>query len=267
MKQNGPLLTVADHPFFLKGRNTWARFYWLCQPQGPLFRLFYWEWLTYISRMKLYYESVDFHLLSSLRDVHLNNILATKGFDWLFGVILRRDLCQWLFKLLSVCVCVCVCDFCVYLCVSISGWLLLWLFISFQALPVVFILPLFLFFSFFLVERTCVLSHSVMSDSLRPGGLQSARLLCPWEFSKQEYWRGLLCPPPGNRPNPGIEPRSPAFQADSLSTEPPGKPKNTGVGSLSLLQGIFLTQESNRGFLHCRRVLYQLSCLERTCTF
>ena len=81
LKQNGPLLTVADHPFFLKGRNTWARFYWLCQPQGPLFRLFYWEWLTYISRMKLYYESVDFHLLSSLRDVHLNNILAAKGFD------------------------------------------------------------------------------------------------------------------------------------------------------------------------------------------
>ena len=41
--------------------------------------------------------------------------------------------------------------------------------------------------------------------------------------------------------------------------EPQGKPKNTGVGSLSLLQGIFLTQESNQGFLHCRRILYQLS--------
>ena len=41
---------------------------------------------------------------------------------------------------------------------------------------------------------------------------------------------------------------SPALQADSLSSEPPGKPKNTGVGTLSLLQGIFPTQESNRGF-------------------
>ena len=60
-------------------------------------------------------------------------------------------------------------------------------------------------------------------------------------------------------PNPGIEPRSPALQADSLPVEPQGKPKNTGVGSLSLLQRIFLTQESNQDFLHCRRILYQLS--------
>ena len=59
--------------------------------------------------------------------------------------------------------------------------------------------------------------------------------------------------------NPGIEPRSPALQADCLVSEPPGKPKNTGVGSLSLLQGIFLTQESNCGLLHCRQILYQLS--------
>ena len=44
-------------------------------------------------------------------------------------------------------------------------------------------------------------------------------------------------------PNPGIEPRSPPLQADSLLAEPQRKPKNTGVGILSLLQGIFLTQE------------------------
>ena len=48
-------------------------------------------------------------------------------------------------------------------------------------------------------------------------------------------------------PNPGIESRSPALQADSLLSEPPGKPMNTEVGSLSLLQGIFPTQELNRG--------------------
>ena len=41
-----------------------------------------------------------------------------------------------------------------------------------------------------------------------------------------------------------------------------GKPKNTRVGSLSLLQQIFPTQESNRGLLHCRQILYQLSCQE-----
>ena len=69
----------------------------------------------------------------------------------------------------------------------------------------------------------------------------------------------MPCPPPGDLPNPGIKPRSPALQADSLSSEPPGKPKNAGVGNLSLLQGIFPTQESNQGLLHCRRILYQLS--------
>ena len=47
--------------------------------------------------------------------------------------------------------------------------------------------------------------------------------------------------------------------ADSLPAEPPGKHKNTGVGSLSLLHGIVLIQESNWGLLHCRQILYQLS--------
>ena len=53
--------------------------------------------------------------------------------------------------------------------------------------------------------------------------------------------------------------RSPVFQADSLPAEPPEKSKNTGVGSLSILQQIFPTQESKQGFLHCRQILYQLS--------
>ena len=46
---------------------------------------------------------------------------------------------------------------------------------------------------------------------------------------------------------------------NSLPAELPGKPKNTGVGSLILLPGIFPTQESTRGVLHCRWILYQLS--------
>ena len=50
-----------------------------------------------------------------------------------------------------------------------------------------------------------------------------------------------------------------ALQPDSLTSQPPGKPKSTGVGSLSLLQGIFPTQESNQGLLLCRQNLYQLS--------
>ena len=68
-----------------------------------------------------------------------------------------------------------------------------------------------------------VLSCLVMSDSLRPRGLKPARTLCLWAFSRQEYWRGLPCPPPGDLSNLGIEPRSPTLQADSSLTEPLGK--------------------------------------------
>ena len=64
----------------------------------------------------------------------------------------------------------------------------------------------------------CVLSRSVLSDCLRPHGLQPATLLCPRGFSRQEYWSGLPCPPPGDLPNPGIEPRSPELQVDGYFT-------------------------------------------------
>ena len=79
----------------------------------------------------------------------------------------------------------------------------------------------------------------------------------PLTIQSMEFSRPF--PSPGVLPNPGIEPGSPALQADSLPAELQGKPKNTGVGSLSLLQEIFLTQESNRGLLHCRWILYHLS--------
>ena len=92
-------------------------------------------------------------------------------------------------------------------------------------------------------------------DSLQPHELLPIRLLCPWRFSRQEYWSGLPCPPPGDLPNAGIEPGFHTLQADSLPDEPPGKPMNTGVGSLSLLQEIFLTQEWNQGLPHCRQTL------------
>ena len=49
--------------------------------------------------------------------------------------------------------------------------------------------------------------------------------LCdPMEFSRQEYWSGLPFPSPGDLPDPGIKPRCSALQADSLPSEPPGKP-------------------------------------------
>ena len=43
------------------------------------------------------------------------------------------------------------------------------------------------------------------------------------EFSRQEYWNGLPFPSPGDIPDPGIKPVSPALQADALLSEPPGK--------------------------------------------
>ena len=81
----------------------------------------------------------------------------------------------------------------------------------------------------------------------------ATRLLCPWGFSRQAYWSGYPCPHPRDLPNSRMEPRSPELQADSLPSELQGKPKNTGVGSPSLLQGIFPTQESNQNLLHCSR--------------
>ena len=70
---------------------------------------------------------------------------------------------------------------------------------------------------------TYVLSHSVLSISLWPHGLQPTRLLCPWGFSRQEYWSGCLCPPPGDLPNRGTEPSSLTLQVDFLPSVPPGK--------------------------------------------
>ena len=96
-----------------------------------------------------------------------------------------------------------------------------------------------------------------MSDSLWPHGLYG-----PWNSPGQNIGVGSLSLLQGNLHNPGIEPRSPALQADSLPAEPQGKPKNSGVGSLSLLQWIFPTQELNQGLLHCRWILYQLNYQE-----
>jgi len=97
-------------------------------------------------------------------------------------------------------------------------------------------------------------SRSVMSDSLRSHGLYSS-----WYSPGQNTGVSSQFPPPEDLPNPAIEPMCPTLQVASLSAKPPEKPKNTRVGSLSLLQWIFPTQESNRGLLRCRRILYQLS--------
>ena len=60
-----------------------------------------------------------------------------------------------------------------------------------------------------------------MSDSLRPLGTVAYQAPPFMEFSRKEYWSGLPFPSPGDLPDPGIEPGSPAFQADTLTSEPP----------------------------------------------
>ena len=65
----------------------------------------------------------------------------------------------------------------------------------------------------------------------------------PPKFKSETESRSVVSDSPGDLPNPGIEPRSPALQVDSLLAEPQGKPKNTGVYSLSFLQRIFPTPE------------------------
>ena len=85
----------------------------------------------------------------------------------------------------------------------------------------------------------CTQAHAPYATAQRPPHerelLSRVRLFpTPWTvarqaplsngFSRQEYWSGLPCPPPGDRPDPGIQPGSPALSAESSPSEPPGKP-------------------------------------------
>ena len=100
--------------------------------------------------------------------------------------------------------------------------------------------------------RVCVLGHSVVSDCCDPMDCKP-----PGSLSRILEW--VAMPSSRGSSQPRMEARHPALQAVSSPSEPPGKPKNTGVGSLFLLQGNFPTQELNRGLLHCWQILYQLS--------
>ena len=93
------------------------------------------------------------------------------------------------------------------------------------------------------VAQSCLTLSDPMDCSL-PGFSSCARLSAtPWtaahqaplsmRFSRQGYWSGLLFSPPGDLSNPGIEPRSPALQADSLPTELQGKPLGPPKGQFS----------------------------------
>ena len=74
-----------------------------------------------------------------------------------------------------------------------------------------------------------------MSDSAIPWTVVHQAPLS-MEFSRQEYWSGLPCPSPRDLPDPGIKPGSPTLQADSLPSEPPGKPKYANEVQASLCE-------------------------------
>ena len=78
-----------------------------------------------------------------------------------------------------------------------------------------------------------LLSHSAVSDSATPWTIAHQAPLSV-EFSRREYWTGLPCPPPGDLPNPGTEPRSPALQADSLPLSHQGSPHKYTANSFTL---------------------------------
>ena len=92
------------------------------------------------------------------------------------------------------------------------------------------------------------ISHSVESNSLQPHGLTPARLLCPCGFLGKKT-SGLPFPSPGDLPNPGIEPGSPALQTDSLPSEPPGQ----SLLSLGKQKGL-QERKANHRFPHCSDV-------------
>ena len=76
------------------------------------------------------------------------------------------------------------------------------------------------------MDRSCSgnESRSVMSDFLQPQTV-AYETSPSMGFSRQEYWSGLPFPSPGDLPDPGFEPRSPALQADSLPSELQGHPQ------------------------------------------
>ena len=76
------------------------------------------------------------------------------------------------------------------------------------------------------VHQGCVCSVAECVQLFAIPWTVAYQALLSMEFSRQEYWSGLLFPSPGDLPDPGIKPKSPVSQADALSSELPGKPQD-----------------------------------------
>ena len=105
-------------------------------------------------------------------------------------------------------------------------------------------------------------SRLVVSDSLRPHGLAPPSM----GFSRQGCWSGLPFPSPGDLPDPGIEPRSPALEADALPSEPPGKPwVSDDTDNKSFAYTNTQVAKTSRGFLLRGRELHK--CKQQNLSF
>ena len=99
------------------------------------------------------------------------------------------------------------------------------------------------------IQWNTVLSRSVMSDSVMPWTI-ACQAPTSMRILQARMLEWVAMPSSRGSSQPRDPTQSPALHEDSLLSQPPGKPKNTKVGSLFLLQGNFLTQELNQGLLH-----------------
>ena len=93
-------------------------------------------------------------------------------------------------------------------------------------------------------------SCSVMSNAFRPHGLQPARLLCPWRFSRQEYWSGQSFPSLGKSSQLSFEPQSPTLQVNSLLSEPPGNLLKIYQSIIRYLDCFYILTEVNNAAMN-----------------
>ena len=108
-----------------------------------------------------------------------------------------------------------------------------------------------------LITPVCV-SCLVVSDSAAP------RASLSMEFSRQEHWSGLPFPSPEGLPNPGVEPRSPALQEDSLLSEPPVKPHHSRKVKRNSFMADFQGRQRGRWEMAWKQFLNALlSCSKR----
>ena len=107
------------------------------------------------------------------------------------------------------------------------------------------------------IEHGAMLSRSIMFNSFETPWTVAHQAPLSMGILQTRILEWVPSPPPGDLLNPEIEPRQSAGRLFTVWA--PGKSKNTGVGSQSLLQGISLTQKLNQGLLHCRWILYRLS--------